>query len=59
MERDLRDHRAARVSRADLPKYALVYLGISLIYWVIGLSLAELYDRRFPGRLIRDLEREV
>jgi hypothetical protein len=53
------DHQLLGSRVADLPKYALVYLGISLIYWVIGLSLAELYDRRFPGRLIRDLEREV
>jgi len=53
------DHRLLGSRVADLPKYALVYLGISLVYWVIGLSIASVYDRRFPGRLIRDLEREV
>jgi hypothetical protein len=41
------------------PKYALVYLGLCLVYWAVGLWIAHVYDRRFPGRLIRDLEREV
>jgi hypothetical protein len=53
------DHRLLGGRVADVPKYGLVYLGLALVYWVVGLLIAEAYDRRFPGRLIRDLEREV
>ena len=53
------DNRLLGPREADLPKYALVYLGLCLLYWLAGLSIALLYDRRFAGRLIRDLEREV
>jgi hypothetical protein len=53
------DNRLLGPREVDLPKYALVYLGLSLLYWLVGLSIAQLYDRRFPGRLIRDLKREV
>jgi hypothetical protein len=53
------DHRLLGPRVANLPKYGLVYVGLALVYWVVGLSIAQLYDRRFPGRLIRDLQREV
>lgn len=56
---EIADHRLLGSRVADFPKYALVYLGICLVYWVLGLSIALAYDRRFPGRLIRDLHREV
>ncbi len=53
------DHQLLGSRVGDLPKYALVYFGLALAYWLVGLSIAQLYDRRFPGRLIRDLERDV
>lgn len=37
--------------------YAFVYLGIAFAYWGLGLWAAAAYERRFPQRLIRDLQR--
>jgi hypothetical protein len=45
--------------RVDLHTYELVYLGISLGYWLLGLWLAGIYDRRYPQRVMRDLQQDV
>jgi hypothetical protein len=56
---EISDHRLLGSRVTEFPKYALVYLGICLVYWGLGLWLAVIYDRRFPQRLVGDLRREV
>lgn len=53
------DNRLLGPRLTDFLAYAFVYLGICLGYWGLGLWTAGWYERRFEGRLIRDLEREV